>query len=92
MSYNKSNPVENGESHDSSIWPIPTDLAFLNHGSFGSCPRPVLEYQAELRDRMEKQPVLFFVNDLENLIDQARDELSRFVGCRIEDLVFVVYI
>ncbi|HIG30941.1 MAG TPA: aminotransferase class V-fold PLP-dependent enzyme, partial [Verrucomicrobiales bacterium] len=38
---------------------------------------------------MEKQPVLFFVNDLENLIDQARDELSRFVGCRIEDLVFV---
>jgi isopenicillin-N epimerase len=38
---------------------------------------------------MEKQPVQFFVRDLETLWDEARQDLARFVGARPEDLVFV---
>jgi isopenicillin-N epimerase len=71
------------------IFPLDTDVAFLNHGSFGSCPRPVLEFQRQLRDRLERQPVQFLVRDLEPMMDQARAAVAAFVGSRADDLVFV---
>ncbi len=70
-------------------WMLDPAVTFLNHGSFGSCPLPVLEFQRELRDRMERQPVKFFVRDLEELLDWSRIRLAKFVGGKAEDLVFV---
>lgn len=72
-----------------SLWPLDPTIAFLNHGSFGSCPRAVLEVQRQLRDRLERQPITFLVRELEGLLDQARTALAAFVGAEAEDLVFV---
>jgi isopenicillin-N epimerase len=74
---------------DPRLWLLDPKITFLNHGSFGSCPRPVLEFQRELRERLERQPVQFFVRDLEGLLDEARAALAAFVGARGENLVFV---
>ncbi|HWF18587.1 MAG TPA: aminotransferase class V-fold PLP-dependent enzyme [Verrucomicrobiae bacterium] len=71
------------------IWPLNPEIIFLNHGSFGCCPRPVLEFQQSLRERMERQPVQFFVRDLEPLLDEARNAVARFVGANADNLVFV---
>ena len=70
-------------------WMHDPTLAFLNHGAFGSCPRPVLEQQSEWRLRMERQPLQFLARELETHLDAARGELAEFVGAAAEDLVFV---
>lgn len=70
-------------------WMLDPEVTFLNHGSFGSCPRAVLEFQRAIRDRMERQPVRFFVQDLEGLLDEARGHLADFLGAPPNDLVFV---
>jgi len=70
-------------------WTLDPAVAFLNHGSFGACPRHVLEVQQELRARMERQPVLFLSRELEALFDEARGALGLFVGADPDDLAFV---
>jgi isopenicillin-N epimerase len=71
------------------FWLLDPEVAFLNHGSFGACPRPILDHQAGLRARMEREPVLFLWKELEGLWDEARTDLAAFVGCGPEGLVFV---
>lgn len=74
---------------DPQNWFLDPEVTFLNHGSFGSCPRPVLEFQTKLRERLERQPLQFLVRELEELLDAARGTLAQFVGADTEDLVFV---
>ena len=64
-------------------------LAFLNHGSFGACPRAVLEVQSELRARLERNPMQFFMREYFDRLGAAREVLADFVGARAADLVFV---
>ena len=65
------------------------DVVFLNHGSFGACPRPVFErYQAWQRE-LEREPVDFIARRLPGLLEHARAELGAFVGAGADDLTFV---
>ena len=65
------------------------EIAYLNHGSFGACPRPVFErYQAWQRE-LEREPVRFIAKRLAGLLAEARAELGAFVGAAADDLTFV---
>lgn len=70
-------------------WTLDPAVTFLNHGSFGATPRVVLEKQDELRAQMEREPVRFFVRELEPLLDDARRTVAEFIGADANGLVFV---
>lgn len=69
-----------------SHWPLDPSVVFLNHGSYGACPTPVLEAQRALRDRMERELVRFFMVDLERQLDTVRERAASFLGCNPRDL------
>ena len=62
---------------------------FLNHGSFGACPAPVVEAQAAWRDRLERQPVRFLDRELPGLLAVVRERLGAFLRADPGGLVFV---
>jgi isopenicillin-N epimerase len=76
-------------SHLRRYWPLAPGQVFLNHGSFGACPKPILELQTQLRLEMEAAPVQFLWRHYDDRLQAARTEVARFVGARPRDLVFV---
>lgn len=70
-------------------WSLDSSITFLNHGSFGACPRRIQHHQTDLRDQMESEPVRFFTRELPGMLDRARAELAHFVGCDAGELAFV---
>jgi isopenicillin-N epimerase len=64
-------------------------LVFLNHGSFGACPLPVLEAQARWQREMERNPVAFLGRRSAGLLAEARAVLAGQLGADPADLVFV---
>lgn len=70
-------------------WVLDPGVTFLNHGSFGACPRPVMEAAERFRARIEREPVRFLVTELEPLLDEARGAVGAFVGADPDDLAFV---
>jgi isopenicillin-N epimerase len=70
-------------------WPLDPAVTFLNHGSFGACPRVVLERQRQWREEMEREPVEFLVRKLQPLLDHSRDALAELIGADPADVVFV---
>ena len=70
-------------------WNLDPAVLFLNHGSFGACPEPVLAKQVEWMRRLEREPVLFLHRQIESHLDAARAALAMFVGAQSDDLAFV---
>ena len=72
-----------------SLWTLDPAVTFLNHGSFGACPAVVLQRQAELRVRLEREPVQFFLRELEPLLDVARAALGGLLDADADDLALL---
>lgn len=70
-------------------WSLDPAVAYLNHGSFGACPKAVLALQSELRAELEREPVDFLVRTWQSRIDTAREGLAAFLGAKAADLAFV---
>ncbi len=64
-------------------------VIFLNHGSYGACPRPVFNtYQAWQR-KLERQPVQFLGVELDSYLRQSRQELGGYIHAATDDIVYV---
>lgn len=68
---------------------LDSQIHFLNHGSFGACPRPVFEVYQAWQRRLENQPVLFLGREITALDLEARTALARYVHTTTNNLVFI---
>ena len=67
-------------------------LAYLNHGSFGACPRPVFAAYQAWQAELEREPVLFLSRRYESLLAEARESLATYLGASADDLVYATNI
>jgi isopenicillin-N epimerase len=67
------------------------EIVFLNHGSFGACPRPVFAEYQRFQLELEREPVEFLglKRRFPELIGVARERLAAYVGASASDLVLV---
>lgn len=72
-----------------SLFILDPEIHFLNHGSFGACPRPVFEAYQRWQRKLERQPVLFLGRELAALEFQARQALGAYLNAEADDLVFI---
>ena len=65
------------------------DVAYLNHGSFGACPRPVFEVYQDWQRRLEHQPMEFLWRKLEEHMAPSHEALARLLKVEPGNIAFV---
>ena len=68
---------------------LQSGITFLNHGSFGACPRPIFEAYQHWQLELERQPVEFLGRRFADLMREAREFLADFVGTTPDELTYV---
>ena len=71
------------------LYHLDPSITFLNHGSFGACPKPVFEVYQNWQRKLEQQPVEFMAIKVYDFLEEARHALGDYVGCHGDDLIFV---
>ena len=63
-------------------------ITFLNHGSYGACPKPVFEDYQNWQRNLELQPVQFLTKEIWNALRNSRVSVSKLVGCHEDEVLF----
>jgi isopenicillin-N epimerase len=72
-----------------SPWDFDLSVTYLTHGTYGACPRPVLEAQHRLVAELESDPIRFLTREFEDRLDAARQAVATFLNADPEGMVVV---
>jgi isopenicillin-N epimerase len=65
------------------------EVVYLNHGSYGACPRPVFEAYQRYQLELERRPMEVLKRRYRDLLDAARERLAAYVRADTDGLVFL---
>lgn len=63
-------------------------VTYLNHGSFGACPRPVFENYQYWQRALEFEPVQFITKASPEALLASKQALAKYIGCHHDDFFF----
>ncbi len=63
-------------------------ITFLNHGSFGACPKPIFEEFQRFQLELENEPVFFIQKKAAGYLKIAKERLAKYIGCNANDFFF----
>jgi len=63
------------------------DLTYLQTGSLGPTPRPVIDRAVALWHELERNPTLWGYGAHEQALEEVRNKAAAFIGCATEELV-----
>ncbi len=70
------------------LFMLDSNITYLNHGSFGACPKPIFENLIKYQKQLEYEPVKYLDIDILELLNKSRDHLSNYINCNKDDIVF----
>lgn len=70
-------------------WRLEAGVTYLNHGSFGPAPEPVLAMRRSWFEWLERQPMEVLTRQLVPALEEARQSLAQLVHCSADNLVLV---
>lgn len=65
------------------------EIRYLNHGSFGACPKPILENYQFWQNLLEREPVQFITKTAPEALSVSKQALAKYIGCDTEDFFFI---
>lgn len=71
-----------------SLFNLNPDITFLNHGSFGACPKVVFDNYQHWQLELEKEPVQFITKHYFEHLKQSKLALAKYIGCDADDFFF----
>ena len=81
--------MKNDPENLKTLFQLDPDITFLNHGSYGACPRPVFEDYQKWQVMIEQHPVKFMQDDIYQYLDESRSSLGSYINCDKNDLIYV---
>ena len=64
------------------------NITFLNHGSFGACPKPIFKSLIKWHRKLEREPVKHLAFDIYEHLEESRKSLGEYINCSKEDIAF----
>ena len=71
-----------------SLFSLDPEVTYLNHGSFGACPKVIFDNLVSFQKKLEFEPVNFLDNHLYQYLKESRSALSNYINCDRDDIAF----
>lgn len=70
-------------------WALADGVTYLNHGSFGPSPRVVQAVREQWSQRLNSNPMDFYLRQFDGALEDAATRLGQWIGVDSRDLAFV---
>jgi len=70
------------------LFSLDPEVIYLNHGSFGACPKIIFDSLISFQKKLEFEPVKFLDENLYEYLKKSRTSISKYINCDRDDVAF----